>query len=831
MTYEVLSAGYSGSRLCRMGTSSLSPITNIPDNVIFYACGWKFNIFYTSDNKWYGYGENDYNQLGSFTGDNNEFSLLTELEHIVPKYFDCGDSFTAILTEDGKLYTMGYEYGRVPTERTPCDKISFIACGKKSLIAIPDGLGIYYWSSGKNQVEHECKNVKFIDAAAGEKSFLALSSDGKVYSWGSNSSCGQGPNFVSSIPKPVMVEGNPTITRVFLYRFTSFMLDSNNQLWASGCNQHGCAGLGPTISDTDMFIKLPSFTNQNIVNVAIGDHSAYVLTEQGRVFSTGHGNDYKLMQDHKDVLTTFQLCSVLKQKYICFIDAGCSHVIVASGLRGTLVHPILGLHSLSHYVKIYENIGDNYIIDVSRASFQKLGLYRHDKIHLASVGDAIIEGLTSTSELVVRLCDGNLKILNDKATDLMLSQISLLERKNSIYKHKQTRCGTFLYFDIDDSKLRRFGFRFNEVVKHDMFGVGRVFGVMGAKLWFKWEHDNGKLTTTESNNPMQIHNYIDIVKSERVTKKIYMDDFTINVEVSPCSFLKEYNLLPNDLVFDGFDYFFVIGEFTHFAILEYIAEKKYIKKLPTSLKLIRRESTQPVFSQFKALNNEYIDVDVSFNENDKIIPFDRIVTKLGFATYVGRYSGKYVVQFDDALILLCGVTVLDEVEHYRIIRRIGYNLIIDGFYVGLTNLDHETIIPGDILLYNDSMFLVTGIKNNNEYGLINLETKEQICCAIDVKNDDWDVIFRSGIDFLRTGKTLRNLECQFSVKLELFEGRRVKPGDKVITPKGEAIVMGILAEDVWFKHTNDNGSICFPPQTVYNQKLIKVGSRIGSNIV
>ena len=58
----------------------------------------------------------------------------------------------------------------------------------------------------------------------------------------------------------------------------------------------------------------------------------------------------------------------------------------------------------------------------------------------------------------------------------------------------------------------------------------------------------------------------------------------------------------------------------------------------------------------------------------------------------------------------------------------------------------------------------------------------------------------------------------------------MKPGDRVETPEGSATVVGIFVGDVWFKHDDEAGAVCFPPQAVFGPNL-KVTKRLGVGLI
>ncbi|EAY13968.1 hypothetical protein TVAG_491060 [Trichomonas vaginalis G3] len=295
-----------------------------------------------------------------------------------------------------------------------------------------------------------------------------------MFSWGKGKPCGQGSKFVSQIPKPVNIEGNPTIARVFAYNNTSFLLDTDNHLWAAGNTKNGQAGLGPSIKVTNTFLRIPDFTDNTITSVSVGDAMSYVLTEQGEVFSTGDGDDSRLMQDHIDSSSVFSPCALLKRKRVCFISAGCSHVIVASGMRSILPHPILGLSSAtSSYPKTFTSISKNFVVDISDASFNILGYERGDIVEFDGCGQVCIEGLIYTNEVALRKSNGEIITANEKEYSSYHAIFKLVSRKSGgPFVEKYGRSDIKYIFDQSHEKcLYRHGFNLESLkyrIQHEV---------------------------------------------------------------------------------------------------------------------------------------------------------------------------------------------------------------------------------------------------------------------------------------------------------------------------------------------------------------------------
>ena len=298
------------------------------------------NLFYTKSNIWYGCGSNECGELCESSGkDLSELTKLVALDGFHPKYFVCGSNYSAIITTDGSLFVMGETYSSEPTKLPIDQKIVFASGGWNSLIAIPEGLGLYYCIDGDQNIQFTCANVKFVDCAAGMSHFVSLTSSGEVYTWGEGSACGQGDDFYSSSPQQVQLPTGVKIHRVFASTYDTFLVDEDNSIWVSGYNDDGMAGLG-VLEKTSFFEKLPHFTSNKIAHICGGRYMNYVLTTEGELFSSGCGDDYKLLQEDDTSVSEFKLCKLTEGKRVSYVSSGAEHVIVGIDMDSEMISNI-----------------------------------------------------------------------------------------------------------------------------------------------------------------------------------------------------------------------------------------------------------------------------------------------------------------------------------------------------------------------------------------------------------------------------------------------------------------------------------------------------------
>lgn len=72
------------------------------------SAGSDYNLALTSDGKMYGWGNNDYGQLGNGSNIPSAKPKLLYFGGEKIKQFSCGDFFAGAVTSSGKVYTWGY---------------------------------------------------------------------------------------------------------------------------------------------------------------------------------------------------------------------------------------------------------------------------------------------------------------------------------------------------------------------------------------------------------------------------------------------------------------------------------------------------------------------------------------------------------------------------------------------------------------------------------------------------------------------------------------------------------------------------------------------------
>ena len=179
-------------------------------------------------------------------------------------------------------------------------------------------------------------NGKSITAiAAGLDHTLALDSDGIVYAWGDNTSgqLGDGSNSDSKIPVAVSTAGilsGKTISAIAVGFYFSVAMDSDGKVYTWGSNSSGQLGNNSTTASNIPVAVSTSglLSSKTIVDIEAGNSHCLVLDNAGDLFSWGANNDGQLGNESYDaslVPVAVDMTDVLSGKTINAIASGRYH--------------------------------------------------------------------------------------------------------------------------------------------------------------------------------------------------------------------------------------------------------------------------------------------------------------------------------------------------------------------------------------------------------------------------------------------------------------------------------------------------------------------------
>nr|XP_012152188.1 PREDICTED: E3 ubiquitin-protein ligase HERC2 [Megachile rotundata] len=251
----------------------------------------------------YVWGLNDKDQLGGLKGSKIKLPVYSEsLSKLKPVHIAGGSKTLFVVSQEGKLY----------------------ACGEGTNGRL--GLGDDGNACEPKPIPFLSQYViKKVAVHSGGKHALALTQDGRVFSWGEGEDGKLGHGNCSSLDKPRLIESlkSKRIRDVACGSGHSAAITSSGELYTWGLGEYGRLGHGDT--NTQLKPKLvQSLVGQRVIQVACGSRDAQTmaLTADGSVYSWGDGDFGKLGRGGSDGCYTPLLVDRLNGLGVVQIECG-----------------------------------------------------------------------------------------------------------------------------------------------------------------------------------------------------------------------------------------------------------------------------------------------------------------------------------------------------------------------------------------------------------------------------------------------------------------------------------------------------------------------------
>ena len=225
--------------------------------------------------KGFVWGLNDKDQLGGLKGSKIKLPVFSEvLSCLNPISIAGGSKSLFLVTQEGKVYTCG--------EGTN-GRLGLGHCNNVSLPRQLSALSQYV--------------VKKVAVHSGGKHAMALTVDGRVFSWGEGEDGKLGHCSRQSVDKPRIVEAlrNKRVRDIACGSSHSAAITSSGELYTWGCGEYGRLGHGDNVTQLRPKV-VRALAGHRVVQVACGSRDAQTLalTDEGMVFSWGDGDFGKL---------------------------------------------------------------------------------------------------------------------------------------------------------------------------------------------------------------------------------------------------------------------------------------------------------------------------------------------------------------------------------------------------------------------------------------------------------------------------------------------------------------------------------------------------------
>jgi alpha-tubulin suppressor-like RCC1 family protein len=324
------------------------------------------------------WGSDTYGQLGLAGKEQDDTHALPKIcsFNIIIKQMACGEHHTAFIADGGAVYVMGNNSdGRlglgdysIKFSASPClvEGIpSFaveIACGKAHTAVITEEGALYTWGVGQAlgvgslQSQWSPRRVPFphkvLQVSCGTFHTIWIGVRGikrYLYGCGLNDSgqLGIGTFETELAPVSIPLPEEPSIIRCG--NFHTLVLTEQDRIWAAGCNKQGQLGLG----HKETVLRFAPVKLENVEKIAAGCHSAAIA--QGELYIWGGGvfgeylvpyklKCFKSAIKHVDIGGSFGAALDVESTLWCWGSNDYGQLGVGDYEPRVNPYPILGLH-------------------------------------------------------------------------------------------------------------------------------------------------------------------------------------------------------------------------------------------------------------------------------------------------------------------------------------------------------------------------------------------------------------------------------------------------------------------------------------------------------
>jgi alpha-tubulin suppressor-like RCC1 family protein len=301
---------------------------DVEHSVVHVVCGNNHSAALTDKGRLYMWGRNNKDQLGipkpldAAQAKNTWMPCLVDITHNHTTcsilHVTCGVNFTAAVDMDANVFTWGLGtfgnlgHGDTRDRATPTfvealegKSIVMLAAGAKHVLAVTRFGDLYSWGhsgNGRLGLEDEAeggaeeeghighlhprrvhgirKGTRYV--VAGEAHSVAVSHEGRLYTWGAGSYGRLGHGFDTDESVPKIVENlHDQIKMAACGVFHTVVLTKSGRVWVFGGGQYGQLGLGDDTSNRSLPEELQqrvhAFGGYDVLQVASGDFHCICL--------------------------------------------------------------------------------------------------------------------------------------------------------------------------------------------------------------------------------------------------------------------------------------------------------------------------------------------------------------------------------------------------------------------------------------------------------------------------------------------------------------------------------------------------------------------------
>lgn len=254
------------------------------------AVGYRHSLHLDDEGKIWAWGRNANGQLGDGTTVDSSVPVRVDMSGVLAGVevvaVAAGGHYSMALGADGRVYTWGRNSegglgdGTTTNRTTPVRVEGLLA--DQRVVQIAGGAGL--------------SNDGGIFSSS-----LAVVEDGRVYTWGSGNVGRLGNGTTSGIQRTPALVGGAIAGLEVVGAAVGFdhtlVLTSDGRLFTWGHRLHGAMGSGSTSGSQTVPLAVPLtgvLNGVQVVQVEVGNHTSYVLGDEGEVFAWGRGTSGEL---------------------------------------------------------------------------------------------------------------------------------------------------------------------------------------------------------------------------------------------------------------------------------------------------------------------------------------------------------------------------------------------------------------------------------------------------------------------------------------------------------------------------------------------------------
>ena len=290
---------------------------NTPINKIFLSTtSYGHGVAIDENREIWSWGDGDYGKLGHNSTDQQ--GIPKKISFFKDKYIltaSCGPKHTAVVTEDGKVYTFGLSEGgrlgyncsglsdscTIPKNISTLNQfiISDIACGDIHCIATSiNSNHTWTWGDGSDgrlglgrsvsqsdipELVSELENIKIIQLIAGDGYSCALTENGKIYCFGEKFSSSN--PVAASLWLPYLLNGDLKNENIIIKQISGgkdhiLALSEDNRVFSVGKNSSRQCGLPNSPSEVLEPTEIKILSDKNIRQISAGSAHSIAWTAE-----------------------------------------------------------------------------------------------------------------------------------------------------------------------------------------------------------------------------------------------------------------------------------------------------------------------------------------------------------------------------------------------------------------------------------------------------------------------------------------------------------------------------------------------------------------------